>query len=216
MWKKNILAGVLFVVLMSCANALQLGSNLTLRAECVDSYGNLCTDTARWTVILPNSTTIYNNSLGGVTSYGINNFTVWFNATGIWFVTANFSSQNVTHEWNIVVEDYGIASLQEDFAMTGIYILFGIIIFTLLYAAFMFGKEHQTLKWLLALVAILLMPIAVQIARLGSTNAMQNDLFDTAMIVFEYIVVAVLFYMVIYSIYVIVLNKSLTKTGGKK
>jgi hypothetical protein len=69
---------------------------------------------------------------------------------------------------------------------------------------------------LLALVAILLMPIAVQIARLGSTNAMQNDLFDTAMIVFEYIVVAVLFYMVIYSIYVIVLNKSLTKTGGKK
>lgn len=138
MWKKTILLMSWLIVLSASVLGVSLGTNLSIQAVCTDISGNVCMTDAYWTVISPNGTTYANNTQGGLVNGGIRNYTVWFNSTGVWLVFANFSGQNITHEYAVVVEDYGIEGLQEDFNMSGVYIFFAIIVLAFLYAGFSF------------------------------------------------------------------------------
>lgn len=221
MWnaQKTFIIMIGLLLLAPVVAAVNIDTNLTLKVGCFNSSGQYCTDQALWTVLYPNGTTLFNLTSGGNPAYGISNITIWFNTTGLWYVSANFTNQNYTVEYNIVVEDYEtdkIIKLEDDFNMTGIYILFGLIIFSLLYSGFMLGKEHNTIKWLMVLTAILLMPIAVQIAILGSSDAQTNTLLNAGLLAFEIIIVFIMLYAVGYGVYVYALNKGKIKVKPGK
>jgi len=140
------------LMLIVPASAVIVNTNLTLRAACVDSTGNLCLDSAGWTIISPNGTTLYNNTQGENTHYGINNFTIWLNLTGNYFVLANFSVQNVTREYNILVEDYETTNtnnLWEENQMLTFAVIIGTILFILAFLIVKLDQEHFILKVLL-------------------------------------------------------------------
>lgn len=187
--KERMLVLVLMAFLVfPSALAINADTNLTLRSICTNQNNNPCTDTARWTVIYPNGSTHSNNTLGGSSSYGVNNYTIWFNKTGNWYIYANFSSQNVTREWNVIVEAYDtekITSTWSAVAMMGGLILFGMIIFSLFYAAFKLDAEHQLLKWLMFSFGLILFFPAIWIIRLSITTSTSiNSILDSVLIIF--------------------------------
>lgn len=185
MWKTTILLIVLMASFFPLVEGVKNDSNLTLRAVCIDAYGNLCQDTSKWTVILPNGTTLYNETAGVPTAKGIANFTVWFNTTGTWYVLVNFSSQNHTTEWNVVVEDYDTQTLldvAEDWDMTGGLILYGLIVLGLLYAGFTLKEEHAVLKLILVGVGILLMPAGFIIASSTMSGLTSDAMFGVVVV----------------------------------
>lgn len=204
---------------MTLVSGVIQDTNITLKAGCVDNYGVLCTETGAWTVIQPDGATLYNNTAGENEDYGISNFTIWLNETGVWFVYVNFTSQNVTREYNIMVETYEtptITTISEDQTMTGIYILIGLIILGTIYTAFQLGKDHQVMKWLMLAVGIMMMPLAVQIARLGVSDTNLQSLLDTALIVYIYIVSIMALYVFIYAVFYVLLRRFFKKDGNKK
>lgn len=177
---------VLILVMFPLVSGVQVDTNITLRAGCVGQSGNLCTDTARWTVISPSGLTLYNDSLGEVTAYGINNFTLWLNTTGNYFVQANFSNHNITREYNIIVEDYTTQTQTNTFEvvnLTGIYIILAMIIFLFAYLSMRMSDKHAVIRWFFALVSILFVVLSLGIARVDNTGSTIETLLDTAFFV---------------------------------
>jgi len=129
---------------------------------------------------------IYNNTLGEETAYGINNFTIWLNASGNWFVLANFSTQNITREYNIFVEDYITSTETSIFGvvdMTGVYILLAMVIFLFAYLSMKMSDKHAVIRWFFALISILFVVLALGIARVGNEGSSIAVLLDTAFFV---------------------------------
>lgn len=175
MWQRTTLSYVFVIMaVLPFVFGVANNTNVTLRAACVDAYGNLCQDTSKWTVIQSDGKTLFNETSGNPQAKGISNFTFWLNETGEWYVLVNYSSQNHTAEWNIIVEDYDTQTtlgIAEELDMTGALILYGLIVLGLLYAGFTLKEDHAILKLLLVAVGIILMPVGFIIASSTMTGA---------------------------------------------
>jgi len=198
--RKWLIPIILILVCVQLATAVQYGENITLRSACVDSYGNLCTDTARWTVIYPDGSTLYNNSLGGVTAYGINELSLWLNKSGAWFAYVNHSNNNITGSFNVVVEDYTTETEQSIFEvvdMTGVYVLLAMVVFLFAYLAMKMSDKHAVIRWFFALISVLFVVLSLGIARVDNADSSVTNLLDTAFYV-SVIVMSVLFLYAVY------------------
>lgn len=213
----------LMLLLAGLVTGVNNNTNLTLRSACVEASGALCTDTAKWTVILPNGSTLYNETTGGATAYGVQNFTIWFNETGTWFVLANHSVHNFSSEFNVVVEDYKtdtIGSVWEEVAMSGSLILFGMMILGLLYAGFSLKDEHAVLKLILVAVGIILVPVAFivsqysMIAGTAASGAMQGVVVISAVLLGIIGVYVFLYFFI--KVIQVMMGYGKKMTGGKK
>lgn len=206
---KNVLIVLIAILTIPLVMGVAEDTNITLRAACVDSYGVLCDETARWTVLYPNGTTAYNNTLGGNTAYGICNFTIWLNLTGVWYAYSNFSSNNVSQEYNIVVEDYTTSTTTNIWgvvSMIGQIMLILGMVFFLVYMAIKLDKEHMIIKWFLALCSFWVLLIGVAAARQSNTLAGWSRLLDTTFYVLVVIISVVMAYAIVYLIYVVLVN----------
>lgn len=204
MMKKWYLLALMFCMMSALASATQLGENITLRAACLDVYGNLCGDAARWTVILPNGSVLYNNLEGGNVSYGIRNLSLWLNETGTWFVLTNFSGFNITREYNVVVEDYTTPAdimLLEDGNLTGVLIFLGILVFCFLYLALRMDEKHASIKWFLVLVALVTGAFGFGYAGLSITGGDVEGLLSTGYY-FMFVIIGLLIIYIIYNLLV--------------
>jgi hypothetical protein len=196
-WMVWILA---FCALASASTAVNLDTNITLRSVCVNQYGNLCTDTASWTIYDPNQTILYNNTVGSTTGV-LSKFTFWANMTGVYFGYVNYSAQNVTASWNIAVEDYKTAeikSIWDNVKMIMLSLTLLAIVFGMVYAAFKLEQEHLFLKVLLFFGSIIFMIGSLGIARYGLTNSDQLRISDSLFWVLIIIFVIMFFYLGIY------------------
>jgi len=185
---------------VSVACAVNLDTNITLRSVCVNSQGSPCTENAYWTVYNPNQTIIYNNTLGN-TIGTLSNFTFWANMTGVYYVLVNYTSQNVTSTYNIVVEDYRTVEIKSIWDNTKM-LLFSLtlisIILCMFYASFKLEQEHLFLKVLLLFGGVLFMLGGIGMSIYGFTDANQIRIGSTIFWVLISIFIVMFTYLIIY------------------
>lgn len=198
----------------------KLDENITLRAMCVDSAGNACSDVARWTVLYPNGTTYLDNKEGGNTTDDIRHLDLWLNYTGVWFVVVNWSTTNVTREYNVLVEDYTTtaqANVEEDVNLAGLLIFLGIIIIAIIFLAVRMDEKHTALKWFLVLVALTLIMYGFAYANLVVSGISTANLLSTGYkwsFVILGIVATYLLYYILISLKEIVVEWRIKKKNG--
>jgi hypothetical protein len=197
---------LLLFLVVPAVLAANLDTNITIRAACVDVYGNLCANQGYWTVINPTGTTIYNQTQGDSYHYGISNFTIWLNKTGVYHILVNFSDVNLSAEYNVLVMDYKteeISSLYGDASMIPVILILVGIMVVIAYLSMKMSQDHAIIKWFLAFIVFLFIIASLAIASHLTNNAVVKTIIDSLFYVSIVITSVVFLYAMIYLVWVV-------------
>lgn len=148
---------VLVLLLLPFVFGVENGSIVSIKAVCVDGFGNVCSDSAYHITIDPDNITWFNNSICSNVAFGVWSCSYEANKTGIWWTGINFSSQNISREFNVVVEENKLGDVWTLSLVFGLVGLLGILFFV----SVKLNKEHKYLGLFFFFMGVILISFLV-------------------------------------------------------
>ena len=147
-----------------------------IKSVCVDGSGSYCVDTAQMTVIDPDNLTVENRSACVNIAESLWSCDFHVNKTGVWVLLVNFSSQNMSREYNVVVrsdeEDAGGKMI-----VASVVLLPMLLGFLLILGAKQLSEDHKSLRIFLFMFAFVCFFSSMSLAGSGISNYNSNDAF---------------------------------------
>ena len=166
----------LLILLVGTVQAVELDTNLTISAFCLDDDGVGCDDVGYWTVIGANGSVYENQTAGDQVHEYRSNITVWFNQTGAWHVLASFSDESI-NEYVVVVEDYKTGTIT---SIWGELQMLAVVLFTVscmgLFAwlVFKLQEKHIGMKLFFIILTFLYLSAGSFVVYMGNTTSSIN------------------------------------------
>jgi len=185
---------LVFVLGMSSALGVLNDSVIELKAGCVDAYGNVCVDSAGLIVVDSDNITVHNNTVCDDVALGIVNCKFQVNKTGVWFAHVNFTNQNITREYNVVVEADNMSNVW----MIPVLLGMGLVMIAFYYISLKLNKEHVILAVFFFVMANANLTGLFYVMKVVSENSMVVTVMNWGMYIGIFTSVIVFLYFLLY------------------
>ena len=196
---------LLVLLVLPCVSGVFIDSWVRLKGVCVNEFGHYCSDQAYVTAVDPENVTVLNESACVNVALGLYSCDVFVNKTGVWWVGINFTDQNLSQSYNVVVrgdeEDVGGSMI------VGVIALLPLLLgFLLVLGSRSLSDEHSVLKVFLLLFSFPLFFAGMYLGvtgldDLGVSGDLGTNSAYTVQIVAYIMGFAIIGYFVVFSIY---------------